>query len=136
ALGLVDHLRAERLPSLGRREPRDLLERGPVLGRRVLELFAHQRERTVAIVQLLGPPVGLVALAVDGSLLLRQAFLLALHLVPPGPDVLLGLPPERADLVPRLDQGLARQAFGLAPGLQDHLLGPALGALGRRPGPR
>ena len=136
ALGLVDDLRAERLLGLGRREPRDLLERGPVLRRRVLELLADQRELAVAIVQLLGPPVGLVDLAVDGSLLLRQAFLLALDLVAPGPDVLLGLAPERADLVLRLDQGLARQAFGLALGLQDHLLGSALGALGLRPGHR
>src|SRR4029450_691516 len=105
-------------------------------GPRCPGLLGDQRALAVAIVQLLPPPLGLVDLAVDGSLLLRQALLLALDLVAPGANVLLGLAPERADLVLRLDQGLAGEAFCLALGFQDHLLGSALGALGLRPGHR
>jgi hypothetical protein len=89
ALGLVDHLRAERLLGLGRREPRDPLERGAMLDRRVLELLAHQRELSVPIIQLLRTPVRLVDLAFDHQLLLGEALLLALDLVPPGANVLL-----------------------------------------------
>ncbi len=129
ALGVVDHLRPERLPGLLGRHLRDLLEPPAVLLGRVLELLPHHLELPVPVVQLLRPPVELVELAVDRLLLLGEPLLLALDLLAARAEVLLRISPERSDLVLGLDERLTRQALGLTLGLEDDLLGPGLRAL-------
>src|SRR3990172_9827309 len=87
ALRLIDDLPTERLAGLLSRHLCDPLERRPMLGRRLLELLAHEPQPLVTVVQLLGSFVRLVELDIDRALLLRQTLLLALDLLPPGPQL-------------------------------------------------
>src|SRR5581483_5930783 len=99
ALGVVDDLAHERLLGLLSGHPRHRLELRPMLLRGLLELLANALELPVAIVELLGPPIHLRKLSLEGLLPLAEPLLLPLDLLPPGADLLVRVAAHAADLL-------------------------------------
>ena len=121
-LGLVDHLGSELLPGLGGRHPRDPLELRLVLVGGLLQLFPHERELVLPLLQLRGSPVDPLAALAEVGLGLGDAAFEAPDLLAAVLEVLLGLAPHPRGFLLGFLEPLGPRLGGLLFGIQEELL--------------